>query len=157
MWLKDGTPVINSVCVGPANDTSNGHYLYYFRDTLNKTDPGKDLAGRIAWAANTCAHTKPFAKLCQHLARGLRAKVVARATVCATWAPSSQSRPATTAVTLFVQLPVCWCMWLWGGWLKRGQHGAERWSRPLGIGAPPPVSSAGTMPLLGYARECVCA
>jgi len=27
--LHDGTPVINSVCIGPSNnDTSNGHYLY---------------------------------------------------------------------------------------------------------------------------------
>ena len=26
--LSDGTPVINSVCFGPANDTSGGHYLW---------------------------------------------------------------------------------------------------------------------------------
>lgn len=42
--LKDGvTPVINSVCVGPQNDTSDGHYLYYYRDHLNATDPERDL------------------------------------------------------------------------------------------------------------------
>lgn len=51
--LKDGvTPVINSVCIGPKqNDTSDGHYLYYYRDHLNQSDPAGDLAHRIAWAA----------------------------------------------------------------------------------------------------------
>ncbi len=51
-WLSDGTPVINSVCNGPKNDTSNGHYLYYYRNYLNQTEPKKDLAGRITWASN---------------------------------------------------------------------------------------------------------
>eukprot|EP00505_MAST-04D_sp_SCG-Rhode-Island_P000268 Stramenopile-MAST_4_protein_268 len=51
-WLEDGTPVINSVCVGPPGDTSNGHYLYYYRDYLNQSNPEKDLASRILWAAN---------------------------------------------------------------------------------------------------------
>ena len=51
-WLGDGTPVINSVCVGPKNDTSNGHYLYYYRNYLNQTEPKKDLASRISWASN---------------------------------------------------------------------------------------------------------
>ena len=50
-WLHDGTPVINSVCYGPANDTSKGHYLYYYRDHLQPTDPAGDLAQRIAWSA----------------------------------------------------------------------------------------------------------
>jgi hypothetical protein len=51
-WLKDGTPVINSVCVGPPGDTSNGHYLYYYRNYLDKKDPVKDLASKITWAAD---------------------------------------------------------------------------------------------------------
>lgn len=51
-WLHDGTPVVNSVCVGPpANDTSNGHYLYYYRGGLNASEPAVDLAGRIRWAS----------------------------------------------------------------------------------------------------------
>ena len=51
-YLPDGTPVINSVCYGPpATDTSNGHYLYYYRDHLNATDAEGDLAARIMWAA----------------------------------------------------------------------------------------------------------
>jgi hypothetical protein len=33
------------------NDTSNGHYLYYYRSTLDVTDPAHDLAARIQWAA----------------------------------------------------------------------------------------------------------
>lgn len=50
--LPDGTPVVSSVCYGPpGNDTSNGHYLYYYRDHLSQTAPEADLAGRIAWAA----------------------------------------------------------------------------------------------------------
>lgn len=49
-WLRDGTPVLNSVCTGPGNDTSNGHYLYYYHDHLNKTDLAGDLASHIRWA-----------------------------------------------------------------------------------------------------------
>lgn len=52
-YLPDGTPVVNSVCHGPPqNDTSNGHYLYYYRSGLNATDPAADFASRIRWAAN---------------------------------------------------------------------------------------------------------
>ena len=40
-WLDDGTPVINSVCAGPGDDTN---FLYYFGDSLNKSAPGLDLA-----------------------------------------------------------------------------------------------------------------
>ena len=50
-WLDDGTPVINSICVGPKGDTSDGHYLYYYRNFLNKTNPARDLANRISWAS----------------------------------------------------------------------------------------------------------
>lgn len=50
-WLSDGTPVINSVCHGPANDTSDGHYLYYYRSHLNEMDSSADLASRIEWAS----------------------------------------------------------------------------------------------------------
>ena len=49
-WLDNGTPVINSVCVGPRN-TTDGHFLYYYRGSLNQTDPAGDLAGRIETAA----------------------------------------------------------------------------------------------------------
>ena len=38
-WLDDGTPVINSICVGPKGDTSDGHYLYYYRNFLNQQIP----------------------------------------------------------------------------------------------------------------------
>ena len=48
--------MICSVCRGPANDTSKGHYLYYFRDHLDAgADPATCLAGRIQWAARTHA------------------------------------------------------------------------------------------------------
>jgi len=51
--LNDGTPVINSVCVGPKNnDTTDGHYLYYYRDHLNKTDPVHDFVEKVKWASN---------------------------------------------------------------------------------------------------------
>eukprot|EP00750_Incisomonas_marina_P007602 INCI15009.2.p1 GENE.INCI15009.2~~INCI15009.2.p1 ORF type:complete len:575 (+),score=70.94 INCI15009.2:253-1725(+) len=54
-WLSDGvTPVINSVCYGPpGNHSSDGHYLYYYRDRLDPEDPAGDLASRIAWAASS--------------------------------------------------------------------------------------------------------
>ena len=48
-WLPDGTPVINSQCMGPADDTSNGHYLYYYRGSLDAADPAADMADRIRW------------------------------------------------------------------------------------------------------------
>ena len=52
-WLpNDGPVVVSSVCVGPpGNDTSNGHYLYYYRDHLNPTNPISDLSWRITWAS----------------------------------------------------------------------------------------------------------
>ena len=51
--LEDGTPVINSVCEGPkGNDTTNGHYLYYYRDHLDKKDPVGDFVEKVRWAAS---------------------------------------------------------------------------------------------------------
>ena len=52
-WLpNNGSVVVSSVCTGPpGNDTSNGHYLYYYRDHLNQTAPEADLAWRIQWAS----------------------------------------------------------------------------------------------------------
>lgn len=47
---SSGSPIVSSVCVGPANDTTFGHYLYYYRSGLNATDPAVDLAGRLKWA-----------------------------------------------------------------------------------------------------------
>jgi hypothetical protein len=47
-WLSDRTPVITSVCVGPAGDASDGHYIYYYRDHLNKTDEALVAAGAPA-------------------------------------------------------------------------------------------------------------
>jgi hypothetical protein len=54
-WLPNNGPVVvSSVCNGPVgNDTSNGHYLYYYRDHLNQSNPESDLAWRIAWASKT--------------------------------------------------------------------------------------------------------
>ena len=44
------------LCTGPAaNDTSNGHYLYYYRSGLDPQNPAGDLANRIAWAAKEYA------------------------------------------------------------------------------------------------------
>lgn len=46
-WLGNGSgggarpAVINSICAGPPDDDSEGHYIYYYRDHLNKTDPAK--------------------------------------------------------------------------------------------------------------------
>jgi hypothetical protein len=60
-WLPDGTPILNSVCVGPPGDTSDGHYLYYYRDHLNTSDPALDLAGKIRWAVHRYATAdRPF-------------------------------------------------------------------------------------------------
>ena len=64
-WLRDGTPVLNSLCTGPVSNSSTGpchdsnghcqdsHYLYYYRDHLNQSDPAADLAGRLTWARKT--------------------------------------------------------------------------------------------------------
>ena len=37
----------------PGNHSSDGHYLYYYRDRLDPEDPAGDLASRIAWAASS--------------------------------------------------------------------------------------------------------
>eukprot|EP00040_Diaphanoeca_grandis_P006152 m.36176 g.36176 ORF g.36176 m.36176 type:complete len:612 (-) comp17272_c0_seq1:148-1983(-) len=52
-WLpNNGAVVVSSVCKGPVgNDTTNGHFLYYYRDHLSPTEPEADLAWRISWAA----------------------------------------------------------------------------------------------------------
>ena len=64
-WLRDGTPVLNSLCTGPVSNSSTGpchdsnghcqdsHYLYYYRDHLNQSAPASDLAGRLTWARKT--------------------------------------------------------------------------------------------------------
>ena len=60
-WLQDGTPILNSVCVGPPGDTSDGHYLYYYRDHLNASDPALDLADKIRWVVRRYAiPDRPF-------------------------------------------------------------------------------------------------
>jgi hypothetical protein len=51
-WLRDGTPVINSVCSGPG---SSSNFLFYYGDSLNKSAPALDLARRIEWAAQEYA------------------------------------------------------------------------------------------------------
>lgn len=53
-WIEPNGPlVVSSVCNGPANnDTTNGHYLYYYRSYLSAHDPAADLAWRIRWAAD---------------------------------------------------------------------------------------------------------
>jgi hypothetical protein len=55
--VATGTPILNSVCVGPPGDTSDGHYLYYYRDHLNVSDPALDLAKKIQWAVGR--YSKP--------------------------------------------------------------------------------------------------
>jgi hypothetical protein len=81
-WLRDGTPVLNSLCTGPVSNSSTGpchdsnghcqdsHYLYYYRDHLNQTHPAADLASRLTWARKT--YRKPgqpmFLLVCERTA-----------------------------------------------------------------------------------------
>ena len=70
-WLDDGTPVINSVCQGPpATDDTDGHFIYYYRDHLNKTDEALDLGDELGQRARAAlaAHARDDAEGAGHVA-----------------------------------------------------------------------------------------
>ena len=63
-WLDDGTPVINSVCQGPpATDDTDGHFIYYYRDHLKRSDEALDLADKIRWVVGRYAKPEGFGVL----------------------------------------------------------------------------------------------